>query len=74
MANTEKLSDQLRDALRNADCSVYAVGKATGIDQSTLSRFLSGERCVSWAVADKLGEFLRLEIRQKKGPSKRLGT
>ena len=68
----QKLSDQLREAIRNADCSCYRISLETGVDASVLSKFLSGERGVSLDSADLLCEFLDLEItkrrrRKKKG-------
>ena len=66
------LSDQLREAIRNAGCSCYRISRETGVDAGVLSKFLSGERGVSLGSADLLCEFLDLEItkrrrRKKKG-------
>ena len=57
------LSDQLRDIIRNATVSRYQISKATGIANSTLSKFLSGERdgFAPWNL-DELGKYLRLTI------------
>ena len=60
------LSDQMREAVRNADCSRYAISKETGIDQSVLSKFVAGERGLSSGSADLLCEFLELEITERR--------
>lgn len=61
-----KLSDQVREAIRDADCTRYAISKATGIDQAVLSKFLTGERGMSLDSLDKLAEFLNLRITVQK--------
>ena len=40
----------------------YAIHKATGIDQATLTRFMSGERGLPMKTLDVLADFLRLRI------------
>ena len=60
------LSEQLRAAILDADISRYRMSKETGIDQSALSRFVSGERMLSMKAADKIGRLLELEIVQRK--------
>lgn len=62
MAKHKTLTDQLRQALDDSGLTRYEIAKQTGIDQSILSRFYNGERGISNAVMDKLGEFLGLEI------------
>jgi len=42
--------------------SRYEIAKQTGIEQSALSRFMSGERGLSTSTLDRLGELLDLEI------------
>lgn len=61
----KKLSDQLREAIRNAGCSRYFICQQTGIDQSVLSKFMSGERGVSLATADLLCQFLKVDLTKK---------
>jgi plasmid maintenance system antidote protein VapI len=72
MAKRGKLSDQIRDAVEHCGETRYAIAKATGIDQATLSRFVSGERGLPMKTLDRLGEYLELTImvnkqRQRKG-------
>ena len=56
-------SDQLRDIVRECDVPPAEIARQTGLDKSTLSRFLSGERGLPMATLDSLAEFLRLEVR-----------
>ncbi len=66
-----RLSEQLRDAIEKADESRYAIAKATGVSQSTLSKFVLGTRPgLSFDAMDRIGEYLGLEI-VKKQPKKR---
>jgi transcriptional regulator with XRE-family HTH domain len=57
-----KLSDQLRRAVDNCGQTRYAISKATGIAESTLSRFMAGERGLPMKTLDKLADFLDLDI------------
>jgi hypothetical protein len=63
---TIPLSEQLRQAIRDCGESRYALSKRTGIDQSTLTRFMSGERGLRLDVVDVLAEELGLELRPKR--------
>ena len=65
-----KLSDQLRDAIRNAGCSRYEICRQTGIDQSVLSKFMSGERGVSLTTVDMLCEFLKVDLTKRRDKRK----
>jgi hypothetical protein len=66
-----KLSEQLRDAIEKAAVSRYEISKATGVSQSTLSKFVLGTRPgLSFDAMDRVGEYLGLEI-VKKQPKKR---
>jgi transcriptional regulator with XRE-family HTH domain len=57
------LSDQLRDAIEKADVSRYEIAKATGVSQSTLSKFVLGTRPgLSFDAMDRIGEYLSLVI------------
>jgi transcriptional regulator with XRE-family HTH domain len=63
---TIPLSERLRQAIRDCGESRYALSKRTGIDQSTLTRFMSGERGLRLDVVDVLAEALGLELRPKR--------
>jgi len=56
------LTDQLRAAIRASGYSQLALARQVGIEQSAISRFLSGERQLSATAMDRLGAFLDLEI------------
>ena len=57
-----RLTDQLRSAIDASGMSRYAVAKAIDLDQSTLSRFMSGKAGLSIETIDKLGELLGLQL------------
>jgi hypothetical protein len=57
-----KLSDQIRNAVANCGQTRYAVSKATGISQATLSRFMAGERGLPMKTLDVLADYLGLNI------------
>lgn len=56
------ISDQLRAIIEGCGHTRYAIAKATGISQPTLSRFMSGERGLPLKTLDQLGVFLDLQI------------
>lgn len=56
------ISEQIKELIRSAELSRYRIWKETGISQSTLSEFLSGDRSLSLANIDKLGRLLDLEL------------
>ncbi len=60
-----KLSEQIRKAVEQCGQTRYAIALATGIDQSTLSRFVSGERGLPMNTLDRLADFLELTITMK---------
>lgn len=60
------LSEQLRDAIEKAGVSRYEISKATGVSQSTLSKFVLGTRPgLSFDAMDRVGEYLGLVIVKK---------
>jgi hypothetical protein len=61
----QTFSEQLRRAIRECGRSRYALSCETGVDQSTLSRFMKGGS-LSMTVVDKLMKALKLEIRPNK--------
>ena len=65
------LSEQLRDAIEKAGVSRYEIAKQTGVSETTLCRFVSGERGISVDAMDAIGLYLGLAIvRPKKRPTK----
>jgi DNA-binding phage protein len=57
-----RLSHALKDAIRASDKSVYQIAHDAGVSQIVLSRFLSGERDIRMATADKLADALGLTL------------
>ena len=53
---------QLRAALRDSKQSRYAIAQASGISQSILSRFSSGERGLTAETAERLAVALGLRL------------
>jgi transcriptional regulator with XRE-family HTH domain len=54
MASRASFREQLRRAIRRSGLSRYAIAKQTGIQQSQLSRFMSGERGLSIAAIEAI--------------------
>jgi transcriptional regulator with XRE-family HTH domain len=67
----KKLSEQLREAIEKAGVSRYEIAKQTGVSETTLCRFVSGERGISVDAMDAIGQYLGLSIvRSKKRSTK----
>jgi len=52
----------LREAIRSSGKSVYQIAKEADVSQIVISRFLSGERDIRMATADKLAETLGITL------------
>jgi len=50
--NRKRVSDQIRRLVETCGISRYEIAKLTGIDDSALSRFMSGERGLSMKALD----------------------
>jgi DNA-binding phage protein len=59
---TGGISDALRRATQASPKSVYQICKETGISQIVVSRFLSGERDIRLATADRLAKALGIKV------------
>jgi hypothetical protein len=57
---------QLRAAIEACCESRYALSCKSGVQQSAMSRFMSGERGLSLESAARLAEVLGLELRPKR--------
>ena len=57
-----RISDALRRAILASPKSVYQISKEAGISQIVISRFVSGERDIRLATADRLAKALGIEI------------
>jgi hypothetical protein len=62
----EIFSQALRRAIRGWGMTRYALSARTGIDQSTLSKFVKGQRGLSLGAVDRLIVALDLELRPRK--------
>jgi predicted transcriptional regulator len=73
---SESFTEQLRRSIRESGMSRYAIWKATGIAQSTLSGFMSGRRGLSLDSLDRLFDLLRLTIttQEKKRGARRVAS
>jgi hypothetical protein len=58
----KQISDQIRAAIDASGLSRYRICCLTGIDQASMSKFMGGERGLSLAAVDRLGEVLGLEL------------
>ena len=63
---TTTISDALRAAILDSGTTVYAVAKGSGVSQPALSRFLSGERDLRLASADRLAAYFGMELTMPK--------
>ena len=61
MAKKQRLSDQLRQALRDAGETRYAISRSTGIAEGQLCRFLQGF-WLTQQTMDALAEHLDLVV------------
>jgi DNA-binding phage protein len=58
----ESIAEALKQAIRNSGRSVYQIAKESGISQIVIARFLSGERDIRMATADKIAKVLALQL------------
>ena len=56
------LTDQLKEVIRDYG-TVYRVAKDSGVPQPVVQRFVTDQRGISLATADRLAEFFGLELR-----------
>jgi plasmid maintenance system antidote protein VapI len=56
------LSEQLRDAILNADVSRYRMARDIGVTEALLSRFINGGAGLGQATIDKVGKYLGLQL------------
>ena len=66
-----KFTDQLRAIVEGCGKSRYQIAKETGVDESTLSRFVHGERCLSGKALDAVGACLGLKVVMEKPVTKK---
>jgi plasmid maintenance system antidote protein VapI len=73
MSKPKPLTEQLREAILNADKSRYRIAKETGVNEAGLSRFVNHVAGLSLDSIDKIGECLDLEITARNPAPKRKG-
>ena len=56
------LSEALKRAIQESEMTVYQIAKEAHVSQIIISRFLSGERDIRMATADKLANALGLKL------------
>ncbi|HHH76271.1 MAG TPA: hypothetical protein ENL03_04535 [Phycisphaerae bacterium] len=66
MAKQETITETLKIAVRDSGESLYAICKATGLNEDSLSRFMRGRQSLRLDLADKLATHLGIECRQSK--------
>jgi transcriptional regulator with XRE-family HTH domain len=62
MGKKLSFSHEIRNAIENCGETRYSISKATGIAQSTLSRFMDSERGLPMKTLNRLAEYLDLHI------------
>jgi hypothetical protein len=65
------VTDTLRRAVERSGQTRYAIGKATGIPASTLSRFVASGRGLQSGNLDKLCAYLGLVLTVKPGKARK---
>jgi transcriptional regulator with XRE-family HTH domain len=60
------MTDALKAEIEECGVSRYEISKATGILQTSLSRFMRGETSLRLDKADALAEYLGLELAKRK--------
>jgi transcriptional regulator with XRE-family HTH domain len=63
MKRKDSISEALRRAIESSQLSRYQICKRTGVSESTLSRFMSGEASLKLTTVDQLAEVLGIELR-----------
>jgi len=65
------VSEQIRRAVERSGTTRYAIAKETGINESTLSRFVASGRGLSMPNADRLCSHLGLVLTTKAGKARK---
>ena len=71
----KKISEVIRQAIEDSGQSVYEIAKGAGVPNPTVYRWVRRIRSnISIDTADKLADYLGLELRPKKQAVKKRGT
>lgn len=75
LCSMAELLNMMRKAMETSGQSRYRISKETGIAESVLSRFMSGETALTVETVERLADYLGLEIvlRPKRGCGARKG-
>jgi plasmid maintenance system antidote protein VapI len=63
---SEKLSDQIREAIETSGMTRYRLSALSGVHQAALSRFMRGKVGLTLDSVDRIGEVLGLRIVAKR--------
>ena len=61
-ATSDSLTYALKQAIRDSGQTEYQIAKQAGVSQIVISRFISGQRDIRMATADKLAGVLGLKL------------
>ena len=67
----QKLSNQIRRAIKDSGLTRYRISQETDIDEGTLCKFFNGQCGLSMKALDRLGDYLDLNITTRRKPSKK---
>ena len=62
------LQDQLRQAIKDSDLSLYRIAKGSGIAYQVLHRFARGERDLTLETATKLADYFGMRLTRPRRP------
>ena len=68
---SDRLSDQIRQAIDDSGVTRYRISKETGLNESALAQFYNGHRGLSLDALDVLGAFLDWTITLGRKPPKK---
>lgn len=60
------LAEQFRAAIRSSGMSMYQIAKESGVDQMSISRFMSRARDIRLETADKLASVVGVKFTRNK--------
>ena len=66
MADKDSITNVLKSAIKKSGQSHYALAKKADCTPSQLDRFVSGERDLNLATADRIAQVLSIIFSQKK--------
>jgi ribosome-binding protein aMBF1 (putative translation factor) len=64
MARRWNISETIKAAVRDSGLSLYAIAKATKVNEDSLARFMRGDTSLRLDVADVLADYFKIECRR----------